>query len=109
MTNTPQPPTGDAERWRCMNCLGYNNINEAACYDCGYEKGYLPDDIKKLIEADREAQREALIAEIEAKAPKDKIFKGGLDNGMSDQIHGYNVANAAWRAALHQLKDPERN
>jgi hypothetical protein len=54
----------------------------------------------RLIQSDRQS----FISELERELPKQQVFKGGLDNGMSDQMHGYNVCLSEVIALLEKFK-----
>lgn len=74
-----------------------------------YEDGSLNYDavasaIQHAYEALLTTSQLALIDKFEGIIGEDKVFKGGLDNGMSNQIHGYNVAKYELRQALTDLK-----
>jgi hypothetical protein len=56
--------------------------------------------------AERMAEERAnrLLDKVEKALPQNKVFPGGRDDGMSDQIDGYNVAINRMRQALQQLR-----
>lgn len=65
-------------------------------------------ELNDYILANRKSQKAALLGALLAEGPEDKIFKGGLDNGMSDQMHGFNVANAQWRELIQAKQEEEQ-
>lgn len=94
------PELRDDDPARCFVCKTWEAIDrhrQAAVEDLEIQH-------TKELEECIEFTRNELLDELERELPKDKVFPGGLDNGLSGQMHGFNVAVAQVKQLLAEKR-----
>jgi hypothetical protein len=104
---TPPTPQGGEELKRKIKDAMFRWHTKVSGMGINSEIDNYADEIMRLISQSQAAAVNTVLDRVEKVLPQNKLFPAGLDNGMSDQMHGYNVAINQMRQALQRIIDEQ--